>query len=573
MHPRLDWNYDLMSGENSSTYSELEERLRFETLIADLSSRFVNLPAEDVDKEILEAQRGICECLDLDVVGLWQWSDEDGGSFLLSHLFSTDEGLRRPERANATEYFPWSQLQMLAGRTVVLSSIEEFPAEAAVDRETFRHFGIKSSLTIPLSTGGKPPFGALAFNSTRVERVWPPRLVKRLQLAAEILANALARKRSLKALQESEGRLAEAAEVAALGFSEIDFERPSCFIDERFQEICGLPAGPHSDLRCLQLWIDHLHPDDRQLVLDERQKLIQGKFHQLSLEYRYLHPAGKLKWIHHLARVVRRSATGQALCIFGVIRDITQNKLIERETQELRNSLVHLTRVSTLGELSGSLAHELNQPLGIILSNAQAAQELLAPQPPDVAEVQAILSDIVAAERRAEQVIARLRALFRRGELSRQPLHLNQVIEEILQLSRTDLLRRGVTVVQELGEGLPPVSGDRVHLQQLILNLVLNAADAMAANAPGTRRLTVTTVLRQRWVEASVKDEGHGLPPDLDRLFQPFYTTKPEGLGLGLSICRSIVAAHGGRLWAEPHVERGAAFHFELPIAGLQDKA
>jgi hypothetical protein len=159
VHSRLGWDYDLMSCENSSTYLELEERLHFETLIADLSSKFVNLPAEDVDKEILEAQRGICECLGLDVAGLWQWSDKEGGSFLLSHLFSTDEGLRRPERASATEYFPWCQLQMLAGRTVVLSSMEEFPAEAAVDRETSRHFGIKSSLMIPLSTGGSRPLG------------------------------------------------------------------------------------------------------------------------------------------------------------------------------------------------------------------------------------------------------------------------------------------------------------------------------------------------------------------------------------------------------------------------------
>jgi two-component system, LuxR family, sensor kinase FixL len=689
----------LMSPKKFSTYSELEERLRFKTLIADLSSKFVNLPAEDVEKEIMEAQRAICEFLSLDVAGLWQWSDEDGGSFLLSHLFS-DVKLQRPERVSAKEYFPWCQLQMLAGRTVVISSIEEFPLEAAIDRETSRHFGIKSSLIIPLSSGRKPPVGVLAFNSTRTEHVWPSELVKHLQQTAEIFTNALARKRSQQALQNSEDllivaaesaeagfwaldcrtgifwttdrarvifgcspeevisveslqravhpddrslvqksleravrasepvnvdcrirvgdgstrwisfrgrphstlagemdrvmgislditerkrdeeefrtaktRLAEATELAALGFSEIDFGESSCFVDERFQEICGLPAGLHSDLHCLQLWIDHLHPDDRQLVLDERQKLIQGRFDRLSLEYRYLHPAGGLKWIHHMARVIGRSATGQALRIFGVIRDITQNRLAEREAQELRDSLMHLTRVNTLGALSGSLAHELNQPLGIILSNAQAAQELLAQQPPDVAEVQTILSDIVAADRRAGEVIKRLRALFRRDEKFRQPLQLNQVIEEILQLSRADLIAKGITVAYELDHGLPLVAGDRVQLQQVILNLVLNAADAMAANASGKRLLTVTTILRQRRAVASVRDKGHGLPADPDLLFQPFYTTKPQGLGLGLAICRSIVEAHGGHLWAESNVERGAVFHIELPIAGVQDKA
>jgi two-component system sensor kinase FixL len=323
----------------------------------------------------------------------------------------------------------------------------------------------------------------------------------------------------------------------------------------------------------MQLWIDHLHPDDRQLVLAERQNLIQGKFDRLSIEYRCLHPADGLKWIHHTARVLERSTTGQALRIISVIRDITQSKLAEREIQELRDNLTHLTRVSTLGVLSGSLAHELNHPLAFILTNAQAAQAFLAQQPPDVAEVQAILSDIVASDRRAGEVIARLCALFRRGELSLRPLQLNEVIEEILQLCRTDIMARGVTVAREFDHSLPPVAGDRVQIQQLILNLVLNAADAMAANAPGTRLLTVTTMLRQGKVVASVRDEGHGLPPDPACLFQPFYTTKPQGLGLGLAICRSIAEAHGGRLWAESRVERGAVFHFELPIAGPGDRA
>jgi two-component system, LuxR family, sensor kinase FixL len=690
-----------MSPEDTSTHMELDERLRFETLIADLSSKFVNLAAEDVEKVILEAQRDICEFLGLDVVGLWQWSVEDGGSFLLTDFFSSDERVPgRPERMSAKEYFPWCQMQVLAGRTVTLSSIEEFPAEAAVDRESSRHFGTKSSLIIPLSAGGKPPVGALTFITSRAERAWPSGVVKRLQLVAEVFANALARKHLQQALQESEERLSmaaesaeagfwvldchtwtfwtnekaramfgyppegavgienlqravhpadwslvqssmeravharepvnveyririgdgstrwissrgrphstpagevgrimgisiditdrkrteeefraakarvsQAAELAGLGFSEIDYVEGTGFIDERYHEIFGLPEGPQSFLMSLQMWMDHLHPHDRQFVLEERQKLIHGKCDQLSLEYRYLHSDGGLKWIHHLALVLRRSDTGEAHIIFSVVRDITAQKLAERETRELRDNLMHLTRVSTLGALSGSLAHELIQPLGIILTNAQAAQNLLAQQPPDITEVQAILSDIVAADRRAGEVIGRLRAMFRRGELSRQPLQLNDVIGEVLQISRADLLGRGVTVVRELDDGLPSVAGDRVQLQQLILNLVLNAADAMAANAPGSRRITVATILRQGRVAASVRDEGHGLPPDPDSLFQPFYTTKPQGLGLGLPICRSIVEAHGGRLWAEPHPERGAVFRFELPVAGPQDGA
>ena len=184
-----------------------------------------------------------------------------------------------------------------------------------------------------------------------------------------------------------------------------------------------------------------------------------------------------------------------------------------------------------------------------------------------VTELSEILSDIVAADRRAAEIIQRLRSLLKRGETSLQPLPLNDLIEEVLRLLDADLIGRGVTAICDLAPDLPPITGDRVQLQQLVLNLILNAADAMAPNAPGTRRLHLTTARHQTTVRASVRDKGAGLPADVERLFQPFYTTKAHGLGMGLAICRSIIAAHHGRLWAEPHPERGAVFHFELPVA------
>jgi len=186
--------------------------------------------------------------------------------------------------------------------------------------------------------------------------------------------------------------------------------------------------------------------------------------------------------------------------------------------------------------------------------------------------VQAILSDIVAADLRAGEVIERLRAMLRSGHLSLQPLQLNQVIEQVIRLTKSDLLGRGVAAVCELDRDLPPITGDRVQLEQLVLNLVLNGADAMAANSPGTRRLHIRTMLREGRALTSIRDEGCGLPADVERIFRPFYTTKAQGLGLGLTICRSIVGAHGGKLWASPHSERGAVFHFELPLAGPKDK-
>ncbi len=219
-----------------------------------------------------------------------------------------------------------------------------------------------------------------------------------------------------------------------------------------------------------------------------------------------------------------------------------------------------------MGQLASSLAHELNQPLAIILTNAQAAQRLLAQNPPDLNEVRDILSDIVEEDRRAGDVIKRLRALLKHGEPTRSPLALNEAIEEVLQLLRSDLLGRGISVARELPADLPLVLADRIPIEQVILNLILNACEAMAANAPGDRRLTVYNCRDGEAVYFGVRDTGCGLPADPETVFNAFYTTKPNGLGMGLAICRTIVAAHGGRLWAQRNPERGATFCFSLPI-------
>ena len=181
---------------------ELEERLRFETLIADLSSKFVNLPADQVDREIVDAQRRICEMLDLDLSALWQLSDEPSGFFTPTHLYIAQKG-PQPAGQQHQEDYPWLRQQMLAGRIVAISSLEELPAEAARDRESLRQLDIKSNIAIPLAVGGGPPIGILGLNTTRAERHWPDALVKRLQLVAQIFTNALARKGADQALRES----------------------------------------------------------------------------------------------------------------------------------------------------------------------------------------------------------------------------------------------------------------------------------------------------------------------------------------------------------------------------------
>ncbi len=262
---------------------------------------------------------------------------------------------------------------------------------------------------------------------------------------------------------------------------------------------------------------------------------------------------------------VKLEIDGQPYLV-GVGLDLTEQKRMEAELREQGRVLTHMNRASTLGVLAGSIAHEVNQPLAIILSNAQAARRLLERQPPDLAEVRDILKDIVDADRRAGDVIKRLRAMLQRGEAHLQPTDLNKVVDEVLQLMGNDLSSRGVTVSRQLAEHLPLVSADRIPMQQVLLNLILNACDAMAGNLPGERQVTVATRREGGDVQLTIADLGSGLPADTSRLFEPFFTTKSAGLGMGLAICHAIVQAHRGRLWAEPNVARGAVFHVAVPV-------
>jgi len=261
-----------------------------------------------------------------------------------------------------------------------------------------------------------------------------------------------------------------------------------------------------------------------------------------------------------------RAEIGGAECLITVIRDVTREKQTEREGREQRLELMHLSRVAMLGELSGALAHELNQPLTAILSNAQTAQRLIARANPDLDEVREILKDITSEDKRAGEIIRRLRAMFKKGETHFQAISANDLVNEVLVLAQGSLATRHIHVLTRLS-GQPVLTrGDRVQLQQVILNLVINACEAM--DTPGSiRNLTLQTApLENGQVQIFVIDGGPGVPAGLmDKLFDPFFTTKSQGLGLGLSISRSIIQSHGGQLLVRNNADRGATFRIVLP--------
>jgi PAS domain S-box-containing protein len=252
-----------------------------------------------------------------------------------------------------------------------------------------------------------------------------------------------------------------------------------------------------------------------------------------------------------------------------IARDITDQKKAQAEALEQQSELAHLSRVTILGELSGSIAHELNQPLAAILINAQTAQRFLAHEDVDLDEVREILTDIVDQDTRAGEVIHRLRLLLKKGEVQQQALDVNNAVQEVLKLIHGDLLNHGVTALTRLGPALPTVKGDRVQLQQVLLNLLMNACDAMNDNAAADRQIIVSTELSDSaHVRFSVSDCGLGLRAgELEKVFEPFVSSKANGLGLGLSVCRSIITAHDGKLWAANNPEKGVTFHFTLPVS------
>ena len=378
------------------------------------------------------------------------------------------------------------------------------------------------------------------------------------------LSNDVARAAGLaRELEISEKRLNLAADSANLGMWEWDIVHDEIWITDKGRAMFGFDSSEKLDFDRFR---SRLHPDDRESVLKAVDSSLGTGAEYLS-EYRLMLPDGQLRWIAGRGHV-EFDSDGQPVRMRGASVDITERKLAELEAARHRNEMAHLSRVTTVGELSGSLAHELNRPLGAILSNAQAAQRMLANGGVDVAEFREILNDIVSENKRAAEVIRRLRLWLQKGEVQQHSLRINKVVRDVLKLIRTDLISQNVSVDSELARDLPTVTGDLVQIQQVLVNLVVNACDAMADCDIPERQLRIRTGIENGGdaVIVSVTDCGGGIQvKEVEQVFEPFFTTKAKGMGLGLSVCRTLIAAHRGKLWATNNAERGATFHFTLP--------
>jgi signal transduction histidine kinase len=279
-------------------------------------------------------------------------------------------------------------------------------------------------------------------------------------------------------------------------------------------------------------------------------------------------------WEANRATIIGGIGAGVLVCLFLIALLIQGRRRhrVELELGHQRNELMHAARLAMVGELAAGIAHEINQPLGAILSNADTAELLLDRDPSQLDEVRQILVDIRRDDLRASEVIRHMRALLRKRELELQPMDINRTINDVARLLLENARRRGIDLSTELEIALPMVAADRVHIEQVLLNLLLNAMDAMAAKPAGERRLLVTSRLVDKQVQVAVADSGTGIgPQQRTHLFDSFYSTKEDGLGLGLSIARSIITAHEGRIWAENNLQGGATFRFALPVAQMAE--
>lgn len=575
----------------------LEERLRFETLLSELSAKLVHIEAGGLDAALEAALRQMVTFLGADRGNLDEYRDGAPGV----RVAWAATGVETLPSILADDQLVWTADRLRRGAVVRFSRTDDLPPQAAMDRAGYDRFGTRSHLSIPLQAGG-PMLGVLSFDSVHSERTWPDELVARLHLLSEVFASALERKRMDLSLAERLRfqRFLSSLSVKLSNASAVSLDQDiqgalRSIVDFLAVERAVLielpgpsgtarswtPDGP-TDLARFPWLSARLQSGDivrvprgadfpDEAAGDRSSCLALGIQSPLALPLRAGQTlvGGLVLGTTGSAEPAWRDELLEQLYLVGeVVANALQRADAEREVGRLRQQLAHIGRVSALGELSASLAHELNQPLMAILNNAYVAQQLLEDAAPNLGELRELLDDIVADDQRAAAVISRLRALLKKGELDHVALDLNALVGEVAELVKSDMVLRHVPMTLDLDPDLPPVRGDRVQLQQVMLNLVLNGVEAMGAPIGRDPTLVVrTSRAGADAVRVAIEDSGIGIDmAHVERMFEPLYTTKAEGLGMGLAISRTIVDAHGGELRAASNPEGGATFQFTLPV-------
>jgi PAS domain S-box-containing protein len=433
---------------------------------------------------------------------------------------------------------------------------------------------LRSVLCLPLIKQTKL-IGVLYLENNLAPDIFTPTRIAVLKLLASQAAICLENTRLYRdleareeALRRSETYLSEAQKLSHTGSFGWDVTGGKIYWSQETFRIFGYEPATEP---ALELVLQRTHPQDRTMV----QKLIErisAERKDFDFEHRLLMPAGSVKYLRVVGHPSPKDEFGRFEFI-GAVTDITERRLAEKALQqkevslhETQNELAHVARVTTMGELAASIAHEVNQPLVGVVTNASASLRLLAGNPPNLFEASEAIRAIIRDGNRAAEVVSRMRALFRKARPVKESLNINEAIEEVVILTRGEARRNKVALRMELAANLPLVVADRVQVQQVVMNLILNGIEAMSAVEDRERVLAVRTERGEDdEIKVAVQDCGIGIDPDrLERVFDAFHTTKPGGMGMGLSISRSIVESHGGRLWATANEGPGTTFKFTI---------
>jgi PAS domain S-box-containing protein len=368
------------------------------------------------------------------------------------------------------------------------------------------------------------------------------------------------RKRAEDALRRRTAQLADAQRLSRTGSVGLRVAAGEIAWSDEAARIYGYEPDTKPSVEFV---LQRVHPDDIAIVHREIDRARQGE-QKFDFEHRLMMPDGTIKYAHVLAHLVKDEGGSDE--IVGALMDVTAAKQAQDALSKAQAELAHVTRVTSLGELAASIAHEVNQPLSAIITNGAAGLRWLGREPPVLDEVRSSMESIIGDAKRASEVIHKIRTFSKKTNPEMSRLCINDLVDEAVSLIRREAFEHRVTMRLELASGLPFVRGDRIQLQQVIFNVAINGVQAMAAVADRPRVLCIRTkLLEPDQVLVAVEDGGDGIEPEnLNRLFSAFYTTKPNGLGMGLSICRSIIEAHGGRIWASRNADRGMTFQFTI---------
>lgn len=457
---------------------------------------------------------------------------------------------------------PWHLLARLTGILLILHALD---AGLAARRLRTRQR--------PLLLAGVIAYAAIqsaVFSNLVVRGVLPGPLIGIafalivVVMAYELSSDLMRSVQTASDLKRSRSRLELAAQAADLVLWEWDARRDEIWVagDDRMAA-----ALPTTEPMTLERFLESVHPDDRGATREAVIRAMEGE-QDLRAEYRQATEDGTTSWFS-VSGTVETDARGRAVLVRGASRNITLRKQAQTELELRRQELAHVQRASTVDQLSSALVHELSQPLGAILRNAEAAELLIRKDPIDLEEIRDIVHDVQQDDRRAMLIIDRMRSLLKRRELVFEAIPIETLVGEVAGLLQTEFQARDVTLRMSIEPGLPDAHGDRVHLQQVIINLLFNALDAVEGQSPERRTIEIRVCRRAAGgLEFAVSDRGSGIPADqLSRVFEEFFTSKADGTGLGLSISRTIVESHGGRIWAESNPDGGATFRFTVEQA------